>query len=86
MHRTDTIDVGFVLSGEVVIELEGGGEQTMRPGDAYALNAPYDGGTHLPDITVVMPVFAPDDRGETEAEPARIVGIARLTRADRGVR
>ena len=26
-------------------------------GDAYALNAPYDGGTHLPDITVIMPVF-----------------------------
>ncbi|MCP1471850.1 5-oxoprolinase (ATP-hydrolyzing) [Sphingobium sp. OAS761] len=30
----------------------------MVPGDAYALNAPYDGGTHLPDVTVVMPVFA----------------------------
>src|SRR5690606_12599396 len=30
----------------------------MRPGDAYALNAPYRGGTHLPDITVIMPVFA----------------------------
>ena len=29
----------------------------MKPGDAYALNAPYNGGTHLPDITVVMPVF-----------------------------
>ena len=29
----------------------------MQKGDAYALNAPYDGGTHLPDITVVMPVF-----------------------------
>ena len=26
-------------------------------GDTYALNAPYDGGTHLPDITVIMPVF-----------------------------
>ncbi|GFZ98208.1 MULTISPECIES: hydantoinase B/oxoprolinase family protein [Sphingobium] len=30
----------------------------MRRGDAYALNAPYRGGTHLPDITVIMPVFA----------------------------
>ncbi|MBV1864204.1 MAG: hydantoinase B/oxoprolinase family protein [Rhodobacteraceae bacterium] len=30
---------------------------TMRPGDVYALNAPYNGGTHLPDITVVTPVF-----------------------------
>ena len=29
----------------------------MRAGDAYALNNPYAGGTHLPDITVVMPVF-----------------------------
>ncbi len=31
----------------------------IRPGDVYALNAPYDGGTHLPDITVIMPVFTP---------------------------
>jgi 5-oxoprolinase (ATP-hydrolysing) len=29
----------------------------MKPGDAYVLNAPYRGGTHLPDITVIMPVF-----------------------------
>jgi 5-oxoprolinase (ATP-hydrolysing) len=29
-------------------------------GDVYALNAPYDGGTHLPDITVIMPVFVAD--------------------------
>ena len=33
---------------------------TMRHGDVYALNAPYAGGTHLPDVTVVMPVFADD--------------------------
>ena len=32
----------------------------MRPGDVYALNAPYNGGTHLPDITVVTPVFDAD--------------------------
>lgn len=29
----------------------------IRRGDVYALNAPYDGGTHLPDITVIQPVF-----------------------------
>ena len=29
----------------------------MRPGDVYVLNAPYNGGTHLPDITVVRPVW-----------------------------
>ena len=29
----------------------------IRPGDAYVLNDPYRGGTHLPDITVIVPVF-----------------------------
>ncbi|WP_211361315.1 hydantoinase B/oxoprolinase family protein, partial [Ideonella azotifigens] len=29
----------------------------MRPGDVYVLNDPYHGGTHLPDITVVTPVY-----------------------------
>ncbi len=29
----------------------------IKPGDAYCLNAPYNGGTHLPDITVCTPVF-----------------------------
>ena len=29
----------------------------MRPGDVYLVNNPYNGGTHLPDLTVVMPVF-----------------------------
>jgi len=29
----------------------------MRPGDVYVLNDPYHGGTHLPDVTVVTPVF-----------------------------
>jgi 5-oxoprolinase (ATP-hydrolysing) len=33
------------------------GGRGMLPGDVYALNAPYNGGTHLPDITVIMPVF-----------------------------
>ncbi|MEM9145483.1 MAG: hydantoinase B/oxoprolinase family protein [Pseudomonadota bacterium] len=33
----------------------------MRPGDVFVLNAPYNGGTHLPDITVVTPVW--DDAG-----------------------
>ena len=51
----------------------------IRPGDIYALNAPYDGGTHLPDITVVMPVFA--DAGD--ADPAWFVA-ARGHHADIG--
>lgn len=32
-------------------------EGRIRPGDVYMLNAPYNGGTHLPDITVCTPVF-----------------------------
>ncbi|HLS59213.1 MAG TPA: hydantoinase/oxoprolinase family protein, partial [Paracoccaceae bacterium] len=47
-------------SVETVIRLNAG---DIHPGDAFALNAPYNGGTHLPDITVVTPVF--DEAGET---------------------
>jgi 5-oxoprolinase (ATP-hydrolysing) len=41
-------------SVETVIRLNEGG---ISPGDVFALNAPYNGGTHLPDITVCTPVF-----------------------------
>jgi 5-oxoprolinase (ATP-hydrolysing) len=34
-----------------------GGATTMKPGDVYVHNAPYNGGTHLPDLTVITPVF-----------------------------
>ena len=45
-------------SVRTVLERRSRDGRGMLPGDAYVLNAPYDGGTHLPDITVVMPVFA----------------------------
>ncbi len=48
-------------SVETVIEKNKG---NIRPGDVYVLNAPYNGGTHLPDLTVVTPVFA--EGSETE--------------------
>jgi 5-oxoprolinase (ATP-hydrolysing) len=35
----------------------------MRPGDSFLVNSPYHGGTHLPDITVVTPVFDDSGRG-----------------------
>lgn len=41
-------------SVETIIEQNAG---QIRPGDVFALNAPYNGGTHLPDITVCSPVF-----------------------------
>jgi 5-oxoprolinase (ATP-hydrolysing) len=51
----------------------------MRPGRAWMLNAPYAGGTHLPDITVVSPVFASDGRPDffvaSRAHHADIGGV-----------
>jgi 5-oxoprolinase (ATP-hydrolysing) len=44
-------------SVRTVLRLRGAG---MRPGDVFALNNPYNGGTHLPDVTVIMPVFGED--------------------------
>ncbi|MDN5927976.1 MAG: hydantoinase B/oxoprolinase family protein, partial [Hyphomicrobiales bacterium] len=46
-------------SVEAIIKLN---EGDIHPGDVFALNAPYNGGTHLPDITVVTPVF--DEKGK----------------------
>jgi len=41
----------------------------MQPGDVYVLNDPYHGGTHLPDVTVITPVFL-----DGAAEPVFYVG------------
>jgi len=41
----------------------------MQPGDVFVLNDPYHGGTHLPDITVITPVYIAN-----EAEPTFYVG------------
>jgi 5-oxoprolinase (ATP-hydrolysing) len=43
---------------KVVIEEN---SSTMQTGDVFVLNAPYNGGTHLPDVTVITPVFSEDD-------------------------
>jgi 5-oxoprolinase (ATP-hydrolysing) len=46
-------------SVRTVIRLRSG---TLRPGDVVALNNPYNGGTHLPDVTVITPVFDEEGR------------------------
>ncbi|GGA09306.1 5-oxoprolinase [Blastomonas marina] len=51
----------------------------MKRGDAYCLNDPYRGGTHLPDVTVIVPVFYSD---ESEAPDAFVA--ARGHHADIG--
>jgi 5-oxoprolinase (ATP-hydrolysing) len=53
--------------------------QELGPGDAVMLNSPYNGGTHLPDITVVTPWYADSDRPQfflaSRAHHADIGGI-----------
>src|SRR5207302_5121295 len=51
-------------SVKTVIAARGGQRdgRGMKPGDVFVLNAPYAGGTHLPDVTVVMPVFLQDEK------------------------
>ncbi len=51
---------------------------TLEPGDIAILNDPYDGGTHLPDITLVMPVFV------AEKEDAAFYVANRAHHADVG--
>ncbi len=49
--------------GESVRAVIANNAGAIEPEDVYVLNAPYNGGTHLPDVTVITPVF--DDTGET---------------------
>lgn len=52
------IPVHLGSMGATVKEVIARRAATMRPGQVYAVNDPYHGGTHLPDITVVTPVYA----------------------------
>ncbi|UQA32911.1 hydantoinase B/oxoprolinase family protein [Streptomyces sp. HNA39] len=51
------IPVHLGSMGESIKEVLRRNRDTLRPGDVYAINDPYHGGTHLPDVTVVTPVF-----------------------------
>ncbi|MEO1506787.1 MAG: hydantoinase B/oxoprolinase family protein, partial [Cyanobacteria bacterium J06633_23] len=51
------IPVHLGSMGESVISLIQAKGAVIRPGDVYVSNNPYNGGTHLPDITVITPVF-----------------------------
>lgn len=51
------IPVHLGSMGETVEEVLRRNAGRLRPGDVYAVNDPYHGGTHLPDVTVVTPVF-----------------------------
>ncbi len=53
------IPVHLGAMGESVRTVLARRRATLRPGDVVALNNPYTGGTHLPDVTVITPVFDP---------------------------
>jgi 5-oxoprolinase (ATP-hydrolysing) len=56
-----------------IIDTRGAGRdgRGIRRGDAYVLNDPYRGGTHLPDITVIVPVFLDEGDAPTAFVAAR---------------
>jgi 5-oxoprolinase (ATP-hydrolysing) len=51
------IPVHLGAMGDTVRAVLSGSEQGLKPGNVYLLNSPYNGGSHLPDMTVVTPVF-----------------------------
>jgi len=90
-ERRDCSTAVFDAAGELVMQAEHipvhlgsmpdavaaviGEEQ--RPGDVWILNDPYRGGTHLPDITLISPIFAPSgDERDTGASPHKRAGGA----------
>jgi 5-oxoprolinase (ATP-hydrolysing) len=72
------IPVHLGSMGESVLSLIRDKGDRMQPGDVYIANNPYNGGTHLPDITVITPVFT------QEATPPLFYVASRGHHADIG--
>lgn len=61
MHTTDTVDYEFVISGEVVLELDDGAEVTLKPGDTVVQNGTrhaWRNRTNEPAVLVVVLIGA----------------------------
>ena len=65
------IPVHLGSMGESVKALIADRSQPFLPGDMYVSNNPYNGGTHLPDITAIAPVF-PSQANENASSPRRL--------------
>src|SRR5881397_2463656 len=75
-ERRDCSTALFDASGEMVMQAEhipvhlgampeavaAVKDEEQHPGDTWILNDPYRGGTHLPDITLISPLYVPDGR------------------------
>lgn len=69
MHRTDTIDIGVVVSGQVTVECEDGSSVTMCPGDVYVQNGAQHAWRPNPDNpALVVFVLIGARRNPTQAE------------------
>ncbi|MFF1422453.1 hydantoinase B/oxoprolinase family protein [Streptomyces sp. NPDC058280] len=75
------IPVHLGSMGESIKEVLRRNRGTLRPGDVYAINDPYHGGTHLPDVTVVTPVF---DEGDEQGGRPRFLVASRGHHAEIG--
>jgi 5-oxoprolinase (ATP-hydrolysing) len=53
--------------GESIKTVVNENRATMQPGNVYVLNDPYHGGTHLPDVTVITPVYIDASGGESKS-------------------
>ncbi|NEZ54242.1 hydantoinase B/oxoprolinase family protein, partial [Adonisia turfae] len=60
------IPVHLGSMGESIESLIAAKGDSLKPGDVYVLNNPYNGGTHLPDVTVITPVFPRVSSPESE--------------------
>jgi mannose-6-phosphate isomerase-like protein (cupin superfamily) len=70
MHRTDSVDFGIVISGELTSRLDGGGEQVLRAGDIYIQNGAmhlWRNDTDEPAVFVVISL--PAERHGTHSLP-----------------
>lgn len=76
------IPVHLGSMGESIKEVLRRNGGSLRPGDVYAINDPYHGGTHLPDVTVVTPVF--DENEDGDSGPLRFLVASRGHHAEIG--
>ncbi len=56
MHTTETVDYGFVLQGELTLELDGGVRKTLKAGDSYVQNGTRHAWHNLSDTVAVLGV------------------------------
>nr|WSS67676.1 hydantoinase B/oxoprolinase family protein [Streptomyces sp. NBC_01175] len=76
------IPVHLGSMGESIKEVLRRNRGTLRPGDVHAVNDPYHGGTHLPDVTVVTPVF--DEPADGQESRLRFLVASRGHHAEIG--